>query len=93
MGPRGFRHRSRRLLVAWEHDRRTPIASMQAMLEAIEDGLADTEHYLRREPTGRRRPPGCPLPFPLPPDECYRLGGEPFAAAREAETVGRRRGD
>ena len=33
---------ARRELVAWaSHDLRTPIASMQAMLEAIEDGLVD----------------------------------------------------
>jgi len=34
-------------LVAWaSHDLRTPLASMQAMLEALEDGLAEPEHYL-----------------------------------------------
>jgi signal transduction histidine kinase len=34
-------------LVAWaSHDLRTPIASLQAMLEAIEDGLASAEDYL-----------------------------------------------
>jgi signal transduction histidine kinase len=38
---------ARRQLVAWaSHDLRTPIASMQAMLEALEDGLADPEAYL-----------------------------------------------
>jgi signal transduction histidine kinase len=38
---------ARRELVAWaSHDLRTPLASMQAMLEAIEDGLAPSEHYL-----------------------------------------------
>jgi signal transduction histidine kinase len=38
---------ARRELVAWaSHDLRTPLASMQAMLEAIEDGLAEPEHYL-----------------------------------------------
>ena len=38
---------ARRELVAWaSHDLRTPLASMQAMLEAIEDGLADSEEYL-----------------------------------------------
>jgi signal transduction histidine kinase len=38
---------ARRQLVAWaSHDLRTPIASMQAMLEALEDGLADPEDYL-----------------------------------------------
>ena len=38
---------ARRQLVAWaSHDLRTPIASMQAMLEAVEDGLADSEDYL-----------------------------------------------
>jgi signal transduction histidine kinase len=34
-------------LVAWaSHDLRTPLASMQAMVEALEDGLVDSEHYL-----------------------------------------------
>jgi signal transduction histidine kinase len=34
-------------LVAWaSHDLRTPLASMQAMLEALEDGLVEPEHYL-----------------------------------------------
>lgn len=38
---------ARRQLVAWaSHDLRTPLASMQAMLEAVEDGLAEPEHYL-----------------------------------------------
>lgn len=38
---------ARRELVTWaSHDLRTPIASMQAMLEAIEDGLASPEQYL-----------------------------------------------
>jgi signal transduction histidine kinase len=38
---------ARRELVAWaSHDLRTPIASMQAMLEALEDGLAEPENYL-----------------------------------------------
>jgi signal transduction histidine kinase len=38
---------ARRELVAWaSHDLRAPIASMQAMLEAIEDGLAAPEDYL-----------------------------------------------
>jgi two-component system sensor histidine kinase BaeS len=38
---------ARRELVAWaSHDLRTPIASLQAMLEAVEDGLAPPEHYL-----------------------------------------------
>ena len=38
---------SRRELVAWaSHDLRTPIAAMQAMLEAIEDGLVEPEQYL-----------------------------------------------
>jgi signal transduction histidine kinase len=38
---------ARRQLVAWaSHDLRTPVASIQAMLEAIEDGLASTEEYL-----------------------------------------------
>jgi signal transduction histidine kinase len=33
--------------VAWaSHDLRTPLASMQAMLEALEDGLAEPERYL-----------------------------------------------
>jgi signal transduction histidine kinase len=35
---------ARRELVAWaSHDLRTPLANMQAMLEALEDGLVDTE--------------------------------------------------
>jgi signal transduction histidine kinase len=34
-------------LVAWaSHDLRTPIANVQAMLEAVEDGLAASEEYL-----------------------------------------------
>ena len=38
---------ARRELVAWaSHDLRTPVASMLAMLEAIEDGLVDPQHYL-----------------------------------------------
>jgi signal transduction histidine kinase len=38
---------ARRQLVAWaSHDLRTPLASMQAMLEAVEDGLATPDHYL-----------------------------------------------
>jgi len=38
---------ARRELVAWaSHDLRTPIASLQAMLEAVEDGLADPNRYL-----------------------------------------------
>ncbi|HSC91665.1 MAG TPA: HAMP domain-containing sensor histidine kinase [Gaiellaceae bacterium] len=38
---------ARRELVAWaSHDLRTPIASMRAMLEALEDGLAPPERYL-----------------------------------------------
>ena len=38
---------ARRELVAWaSHDLRTPIASMQAMLEALEDGLARPDEYL-----------------------------------------------
>jgi signal transduction histidine kinase len=38
---------ARRELVAWaSHDLRTPLASMQAMLEAIDDGLAQPEEYL-----------------------------------------------
>jgi signal transduction histidine kinase len=38
---------ARRELVAWaSHDLRTPIAAMQAMIEAIEDGLVPAEHYL-----------------------------------------------
>src|SRR5581483_1069313 len=38
---------ARRELVAWaSHDLRTPIASMQAMVEALEDGLAEPEDYL-----------------------------------------------
>jgi signal transduction histidine kinase len=38
---------ARRELVAWaSHDLRAPIASLQAMLEAIEDGLVSAEEYL-----------------------------------------------
>jgi signal transduction histidine kinase len=38
---------ARRELVAWaSHDLRTPIASLQAMLEAIEDGIAPPDRYL-----------------------------------------------
>jgi signal transduction histidine kinase len=38
---------ARRELVAWaSHDLRTPLACMQAMLEAIDDGLADADDYL-----------------------------------------------
>jgi len=38
---------ARRQLVAWaSHDLRTPVASIQAMLEATEDGLASIDEYL-----------------------------------------------
>jgi signal transduction histidine kinase len=38
---------ARRQLVAWaSHDLRTPLANMQAMLEALEDGLVPPERYL-----------------------------------------------
>jgi signal transduction histidine kinase len=38
---------ARKQLVAWaSHDLRTPLASIQAMLEALEDGLAEPERYL-----------------------------------------------
>ena len=38
---------ARRQLVAWaSHDLRTPLASLQAMLEAIEDGLVESREYL-----------------------------------------------
>jgi signal transduction histidine kinase len=38
---------ARRELVAWaSHDLRTPLASMQAMVEAMEDGIAQPERYL-----------------------------------------------
>jgi signal transduction histidine kinase len=38
---------ARRQLVAWaSHDLRTPLASLQAMLEALEDGLAAPDRYL-----------------------------------------------
>ena len=38
---------SRTEMVAWaSHDLRTPLSNMQAMLEAVEDGLAEPEHYV-----------------------------------------------
>lgn len=38
---------ARRELVAWaSHDLRAPLAAMQAMLEAVDDGLAPAEQYL-----------------------------------------------
>jgi signal transduction histidine kinase len=38
---------ARRQLVAWaSHDLRTPVASIQAMLDATEDGLASIDEYL-----------------------------------------------
>lgn len=38
---------ARTQLVAWaSHDLRTPLSSLQAMLEAVEDGLAEPERYL-----------------------------------------------
>ena len=38
---------ARRQLVAWaSHDLRTPLTSLQAMIEAVEDGLAPPSHYL-----------------------------------------------
>jgi signal transduction histidine kinase len=38
---------ARTQLVAWaSHDLRTPLANMQAMLEALEDGLAEPDRYL-----------------------------------------------
>jgi two-component system, OmpR family, sensor histidine kinase SaeS len=38
---------ARRELVAWaSHDLRTPIASLRAMVEALEDGLATPEEYI-----------------------------------------------
>jgi signal transduction histidine kinase len=38
---------ARRELVAWaSHDLRTPLANMQAMLEALDDGLAQPKDYL-----------------------------------------------
>jgi signal transduction histidine kinase len=38
---------SRRELVAWaSHDLRTPLANMQAMLEALEDGLGESAEYV-----------------------------------------------
>jgi signal transduction histidine kinase len=38
---------ARRQLVAWaSHDLRTPLASARAMLEAVEDGLAEPHEYL-----------------------------------------------
>jgi signal transduction histidine kinase len=46
---------ARRQLVTWaSHDLRTPVASIQAMLEAVEDGLASIDEYLPalRQQTG-----------------------------------------
>jgi two-component system, OmpR family, sensor histidine kinase SaeS len=38
---------ARRELIVWaSHDLRTPLASLQAMLEALEDGLGEPERYL-----------------------------------------------
>ena len=38
---------ARRVLVAWaSHDLRTPLANMQAMLEALEDGVGDPDRYV-----------------------------------------------
>ena len=38
---------ARRQLVAWaSHDLRAPVSSLQAMLEAVEDGVVEAEHYL-----------------------------------------------
>ncbi len=38
---------AKRQLVAWaSHDLRTPLASMQAMVEALEDGLVDPQTYV-----------------------------------------------
>jgi signal transduction histidine kinase len=38
---------ARRQLVAWaSHDLRAPVSSLQAMLEAVEDGVVEPEHYL-----------------------------------------------
>jgi signal transduction histidine kinase len=38
---------ARRQLVAWaSHDLRTPLANIQAMLEALEDGVGDPERYM-----------------------------------------------
>ena len=38
---------ARRELVAWaSHDLRAPLTSLQAMLEAIEDGIVEPRHYL-----------------------------------------------
>ena len=38
---------TRRELIAWaSHDLRTPLANMQAMLEALEDGLGDPDEYV-----------------------------------------------
>lgn len=40
-------HDARTQLVAWaSHDLRTPLASLQAMLEAVQDGVAAPEQYL-----------------------------------------------
>jgi signal transduction histidine kinase len=36
----------RELVTAASHDLRTPVAALRAMIEALEDGLAEPEHYL-----------------------------------------------
>jgi signal transduction histidine kinase len=36
----------RELVVAASHDLRTPISALRAMIEALEDGLAEPDHYL-----------------------------------------------
>ena len=47
---------ARRELVAWaSHDLRTPLANMQAMLEALEDGLVEPEQTLQVEVAGKLR--------------------------------------
>ena len=47
---------ARRELVAWaSHDLRTPLANMQAMLEAVEDGLADPGRLPARARATRSR--------------------------------------
>ncbi len=83
----------RELVAAASHDLRTPIASITAMLEAIEDGLAKPEEYLARTP-GSGSPPRRARRGPLRARADRRRGARPRAAldlARAARGVVRAR--